>query len=1241
MGFDEYNQSYLTVLIENLDRADGILINDYMHPVNFYNGLALGFDYPGPNIITNVSNGSGILAPGSSATVEVNMNTASLSEGVVNRYINIISNDPLNKQKIALVQLNIDHGGTAQPVLSTNVISFGNVFKGATRSQIVAIKNEGTAAAKINSVTLTKGSFTVSGNKTATISPGLFENFTVTIPTTKIATLSDVIHVTYADGSSQTINVTGKVVAPPAISVNLTTINKIVDYGEKASVPFTVSNTGTADLEFATTGKQWLYFESSQTPATVTYEVQKENTGGVYQWLDIRKTGEQLPFAIDLNDETQYWKNITLPFSFEYFGKSYTALKVGENGIVSFEDAPPVMEFSDSIPSAIYPGAYIMPYWTFGGFNTYTYKKEDVGIFYQFFPDKAVITWSYLVNSFSGMGDPVSVQLILYNNGSMRFQYRVEETGSDLTSRLTIIGLQESTDSGVVVSDRLALDHGKGLAFNLFPVKKYNIKPATSLSGNIVLDATNTYSGNYTSTLRMFTNVPNKENLEKPVTLTINGFVELAVPAATDFGQKIIATEDGSPVVYPVDIDITNTGNRPIDITWIENASGGTQPLGLQLYALVDGWFGATWEWVDVSYLFSPWNASTPVFQIMPGDKLKARATFYPSEVGDFADEIVLSTTAGEKRIALNGTGIEPPSIEIAADPIKVSLNSLDETATHNIAFNNLNGKSRLTVNVSIAYDRGVATQLNESVAATAHNILKQTDASAPSGIGTSEAYNRTLKYSERTTPDNHVGTGGTEPFTVATKFNAGNKGFNLSHVETWFRAELMAAGDIELEIRAGSSIEEAATLAQTKINFNRSGEDQQGNWMQLALEQPVFIYPNEDFFVLITYPFEIPYPQGIIRNEPRTPGRYLYAQSGVWSDIQNDDGFTTAAWLMYAAEQVAQTSSWITSSADDSLDVGEESAIEIMFNGALASRGDQFATVVVSTNDPTKKTINIPVTLHVNQAAQFGEVPDPVVIAENDTVVVEIPVVDIEGNAVTISPDATFESVASNFENGILKITLTPKFGSAGNHTYQFNALDEFGAASSVLLNVQVDHTNQPPRYIGNDQSLSLYPTNNLEQFSIVDYFSDPDGDVFTFSVVSSDTSILEVYSSPGKFLMNAKKTGNTTLQFTVRDIYGATAIKGVPIVINMVLGIEENFFPNGVKVFPNPAQQFITAEFGNEWQGQKVIEIIDVNGRKHTVATGNRATITIDVSDYSSGLYILRTSTANKSTSNKILIK
>lgn len=1194
MNVSASNQAYFNILIEDLNQSDGILISDYTKPLNLYSGLALGLDYPGPNIITQVTNGSGILAPNASANVDITLSTTSLSEGTVKRYVNFISNDPANSQKNALIQLEVTSGGVSQPLVSTDTVAFGSVFQGANRAYNFTIKNPGTANVGVTSITNVNNAFTLVGDQPTVINPGLYKKYEIKIPTVALADLEDWLSINYADGSHDTIYVTGKVVVAPAINVDLSLIQETLSSGGVSTHPYAIQNTGLADLEVVATGSQWLSFSApAATVVDNSYVYERNNTGEFYQWIDIRKDGTQLPFA-DFNDwDNTFWRELVLPFPIEFYGEQYTSLKIGDNGIISFEDEPVPSLFTDYIPSQMHAGPCIMPYWTFSGFADYLYPIEDIGIFYKFYDDKIIITWSYFTNNFGGMGDPVSAQIIFYNNGSMKFQYKAEEGGNDFTSNFSTIGLQKNSTTGMELSAYTELAYGEGLAYLISPAKKLVVAPGATLNGEIKIDATNLYGGQYNKVLKIQTNVPNNELLEKPIELTVTGEASFAAVDLVDFGRKMITFEYGSPAVNYVDLDFGNEGSAPLEISWAQMADG-TQ--GLSLMLLVDGWFGP--EWTPIENIYSPWAWETPTFTIKPGDKLAVRAIFYPSVSGDFSDELVLTTNIGEQRISMLGTGFEPPVMELDNSPIEVVMNTMTETDTKSITISNLNGMSELQYEVSIDYGRAATTGKpnTESMATTAATESKLITTTAPPATPvarTSSTYNRILKHTTKETPDTFIGMGGSAPFTAATKFNAGPSGFNLTHIETWFRTETVLSGTVSVEVRAGgSSIASATVIATGTLNFTGSGDDQAGAWYQIKLDEAAGIYPNEDFYVSVTYPLDIEFSQGVVNGEDTTPDRYYYFYEGLWYNIQEVGGFENMGLLMYAAEETAANTSWLSVSSDLTgvINAGEEAPINLLIDGAFSKRGDQVANVLIKSNDPNNTQVSIPVTLHMNEAPHFSNVPEAVFMSEKDVVTITIPVADAEENLFTVESAQVYPGVSSTFSDGILSITFSPEYGDAGTYAYIFTAIDEYSADSEMVLHVDVAHTNRAPEYIGADEAMQHTATKEIVEYNIADYFSDPDNDDFTFTVASSNGTVAEVFTSTEKFLVKPMAVGETTITFVTTDSHGAVSSYDMTVNVSAVLGIEDNDVNFSITAYPNPSKGkvyvHVEGEVSNEYQ-------------------------------------------------------
>ena len=572
-------------------------------------------------------------------------------------------------------------------------------------------------------------------------------------------------------------------------------------------------------------------------------------------------------------------------------------------------------------------------------------------------------------------------------------------------------------------------------------------------------------------------------------------------------------------------------------------------------------------------------------------------------------------------------------------------MNNLEETTTREVAFNNIEGSSVLNYEVSIDYGRATPASPSENMGTSSNEkFLIQKDAGdIKPGIRPSGTYNRTITHTEKDVPDTWIGTGGSAPFTLATRYNAGPEGFNLSHVETYFRRELLETGVIQVEVRAGgSNIAEATTLAQGSIDFGGTGNDDTGAWYAVKLDQTAGIYPNEDFYVVITYPLGIAYPQGTVTDEQTIAGRYMYYSEGLWYDAQEVSGFATFGWLMYAGEETPGNTSWLTISSDISGTVapGEESSIELFVDGGLATRGDQIATVVMKSNDPDHLETRIPVKLHMNEAPKFVNAPEEILIAENDEQNIEIQVIDEEGHTFTVVSNETYPDISYTYINGTLTVAFSPDFGDAGSHTYLFVAKDQHNAERTMTLNVEVIHTNRPPVYVGPQGGLEYSANGKLNEYSIEDFFSDPDGDEIAFEVTTGNREIADVFNAAEEFIVRPVAPGSTTLEFKVSDGIDET-IYNLDVDVNLVLGVDEHI-NQGVQVYPNPVGAVAKVALDEQWRGAVRFMITDLSGKQHIVRDMNVAgaeTINLDVSTLTKGFYILKAASKGKQVSVKLI--
>lgn len=1141
---------YLNVLIEDYDQVDGILVNNYSKYTNIYSGLALGFDYPGPDMITSISNAGGILMPGESAKMDVVMETAALHEGMINRYLNIVSTDPVNTQVNPLVQINITSGGKAALAVSETNIDFGNVFQGAIMSRKFSIKNTGSTAVTLTSFTLDNNKFQIAGETTATIAPGLGKVYDIILPTDVVADLTDVLHIKDDKGGNYTISLAGKVLDPPGIKItNLDLITETLQHGETSKHSLLIENTGKADLEVVGTGTNWLTMSVPVSPSEAipnfTYNYELSNDGSNYQWVDIRKTGTQILVDGDISNVDEYWKTVTLPWSFNYYGKEYTDLHVGTSGLLTFDKPEAPAPFIGNMPTDELK-TIIAPYWVFGAFDTMTYPKEDVGVFYYSDADKVIISWEYVSNFFGGLGDPTSAQIIMYKNGTMKFQYKVN--GSyDATTNLAVIGLQNGDQSdSVIISNHAKVNHAEGLAFLVNPAKKHTIPAGTTLNAQIDIDARNIYAGDYNGKLKLRTNVPNQEMLEKPIHLTVTGAPIIASNLEEiNFGE-IMVNPDAS---YTQEFSIQNTGAEKLQISNVSIESASSE-YTIETYAFFTSWFGGGyWSWANINDLSGNYAA------ILPGENSKFRITYAPTAAGSVTDHVIVESNATTPKllIPVKAEVVLPPSLAVQTTEVNSIVNQLTDTDTQYAVFDNNNGGGTLKYELSIDYLRkapsGITSRL-ESMAkkaktAKVDSILKSNP--APKGgvsVYADPTFNRVLAFEDKMAADTHFGYNGGEPFTTATRFNAGKEGFTLSHFQTFMFGMDKPAGTIVYEIRAGgTSVANATIIDQGSVDYVYEG-GKTGAWVTLPIKEPKGLYPNEDFYIVITYPYELPYVQGAVSGIENTPGRYTLNDGTKWYDLQEADLYPGYGWMVRAGEEKYTSNAWVSINglSNGTITPGGKKEVQLDFTAANGVRGDQHAVLNIRTNDPVNNVGKVPLKLHINEAPVFSNVPvETVVVNEASEVVVKIGLNDKEANKITIQSTDSPSWVSFELIGDELAVKLAPGYETAGTYTMHYTAVDELGASTETTFEVKVLKTNRAPIVVLSEE-LVYSKLNYFDVREFKNYFTDPDGDTMTFNATVANDKIVTVTVGQelGQFVIETHSAGETVVTLTATDAFG-----------------------------------------------------------------------------------------------------
>lgn len=1183
----------LTILIEDVAQTDGILLRQQHDALVIANGTVIGFDYPGPNIITSIENGSGVIAPNEQTTVKVKMSTSSLVEGDITRNINVINNDPLHSTASFSTILNITAGGVEDYVLSSNEVDFGVIYQNYPYTQELKIRNKGSKALIISSLVFDNTKFNVEGSMT--IKPGINEIFKITPTTTNVAELEDILTINFANGTTETVNLKASVRTVPVANADLTPITTTLELEEKKTYPFEIENTGGSDLEVSIIGGQWFGFEETTSTQIKKYDyhVKKENSGQPsYNWLNIIPDGNKIVYDYTKEgDKTVFWTDVELPFTFAFYGTAYQKIKIGYNGIVALGGDPEAMPFPQgSIPIEDANTAFICPLWSPGGYDTYNHP-EDAGIYYKVYDDRIVISWMYFMNFFS-WGQ--SAQAILFKDGTIKFQYKLTDGTSD-GSASGIVGVQNTGgEDYTLISSRSNLQYGEGLAYLIMPDNVHAVPANEKIQGNLVLDATNIYGGSFSDNLLIKSNDPANPELLKPLSVDVAGTALADAPAEIDLGDtEVVFDEDNFSYKYIMKpLVVKNTGTAPFRVLSAKMETGGKY---LTQMVLVPGFLGAQWTPIEQV------GNNFPQQLLLPGASYNTYVRFAPQVAGTYEDVLILTTTIGEIRIKLKGFGYDAPVINVDKTPINVSFNTMDQKETKSVKFDNKEGGYKLDYEVFVKYRRGLNLETKEKLAtsrkalAAKSSLVTTFNQFTPKAIKPlAEEFENKIQYVNEY--NGIFGQVGYSATLVSTRFVAGKEGFTLSDVGTILAIDKGTSGTINIEVRVGGDdITNALPVATKDFEFAYP-EEATAEYVVvdtcIRLDNPVQILPNEEFYVIYDYPMELIRPQTIqIGGVDINPGRYWFFAEGEWFKLEDYLSLAGAdpnsGYLMYVCERENKESGWvkILTPAIGTLEKGAETKADIEFVASFADRGDQKANLVIKSTDVNASVVEVPISLHVNQAPEFIDTPTSIITSENEVSDLTVVVKDRENNTFDFVVVSKPEFVTSTEnDDKSIKFSIAPDYGDAGKYSISMKATDQYNATSEHEIEVNVAKTNRAPQYTSDITILRYNLGATSEKMDINDLFADPDNDEFTFTVTSLDNSIIEAYQSGSAyFMVEPRKAGETKLSFVVTDTHNASTTHEINVVVENCISPETIIVQkwNNALVINNKDGQYISYQW------------------------------------------------------------
>lgn len=451
--------------------------------------------------------------------------------------------------------------------------------------------------------------------------------FTPTVPGTRVATVT--IASDDPDESTFQFTIRGTALPPsPSLALAPTAISRTLAPGGAETVPVTLDNTGPGVLQYVLTSSQ----------AGYSFRDSNSFGGPGYAWIDIRGSGTEITGFSNLDDATS--AALPLGFTFPFFGKNFTTVRVCTNGFISFSDAASPAG-NGGLPSLDAPRNLLAAVWDD------LMLDSTSKIFTQQLGDAFVVMFDNL-RLFSSETQRVTCEIVLRPSGEMLLQYQaITETDHSYT-----IGLQnEVRDQGLQIA--LNTDFVQpGLAILIAPPGRDAWLEVSDLSGSVpghashdvpvTLNAAGVAPGFYHAALALATNDAATPLRSIPVTLTVTG------PRAEVLGNGLaIANGDTTPRVIDQTAfgTVVTAGGSAARSFTLRNA--GSTPLTIGPVAVTGAGFALT---------------TAPADTLAPLASTTFLVTFAPTAAGAVTSEIRFATndSANPYHFAISGTGQTP-----------------------------------------------------------------------------------------------------------------------------------------------------------------------------------------------------------------------------------------------------------------------------------------------------------------------------------------------------------------------------------------------------------------------------------------------------------------------------------------------------------------------------------------------------------------------------------------------------
>ncbi len=244
----------------------------------------------------------------------------------------------------------------------------------------------------------------------------------------------------------------------------------------------------------------------------------------------------------------------------------------------------------------------------------------------------------------------------------------------------------------------------------------------------------------------------------------------------------------------------------------------------------------------------------------------------------------------------------------------------------------------------------------------------------------------------------------------------------------------------------------------------------------------------------------------------------------------------------------------------------------------------------------------------------------DNIVMKSSETLNLTFTVEDPDGHVISVAVNDTAAEKWTRMSQNSYVLRITAKDAEDGRHRVSMVVEDEFKARTEYAFEYEV-LPNHAPVTVGELENVLMSMENVRDnKYDISGYFSDPDGDLLSYTVTNSAPGVVHATVTQGVLYLTPRDLGKAELIVSAADSRGLKASQTIKVAVREDVG--------GVDIYPTNVVDFLYVGTGAE-ESQTRVRVVSATGQEvcdMNLPTSVFNPAKVDMNDAPPGVYAVK---------------